>query len=198
MSLIDKDKLKEYIKRVSPCGDSTLWSAFEVYGAIDTQDIINITPATHAMWQKSSNLSEGYVCSNCGGAAWYHAYSDQVAKSKYCPNCGAKMNMDDPKTKEILRFIARFTSDGKNTQVIDTFTNGCCFWFAEILGSRFRDQKPVMMYDQIMNHFGMQINYRVYDITGDVTDQYTWEPWLKIDDELLRARVIRDCVDFVD
>lgn len=30
--------------------------------------------------------------------------------------------------------------------------------------------------DYVANHFGCKIQERVYDITGDVTEQYKWEP----------------------
>lgn len=42
-------------------------------------------------WEKSDLPGEKYVCSVCGGACWYYDYQGDVAKSKFCPNCGAKM-----------------------------------------------------------------------------------------------------------
>lgn len=42
-------------------------------------------------WIKSDIPNEEYVCSECGGACWYYDYQASVAKSRYCPNCGAKM-----------------------------------------------------------------------------------------------------------
>lgn len=33
-------------------------------------------------------------------------------------------------------------------------------------------------------------------ITGDVTEKYQVEPWDALDDELLKKRVIRDCILF--
>ena len=44
-------------------------------------------------------------------------------------------NVDSIET--ILGFIDRFTANGKRKEVIDTFSNGCCYWFANILHSRF-------------------------------------------------------------
>jgi hypothetical protein len=52
------------------------------------------------------------------------------------------------------------------------------------------------MYDHVENHFGTMICGKVYDITGDVTAKYRWEPWEKLDDELLKARIVRDCIMF--
>lgn len=42
-------------------------------------------------WLPSDIPQEKYVCSVCGGACWYYDYQGYVAKSRYCPNCGAKM-----------------------------------------------------------------------------------------------------------
>ena len=42
-------------------------------------------------WIPSDIPQEKYVCSVCGGACWYYDYQGDVAKSRYCPNCGAKM-----------------------------------------------------------------------------------------------------------
>lgn len=32
-----------------------------------------------------------------------------------------------------MKFIHRFTQGGKNNGTVETFTCGCCFWFAFIL-----------------------------------------------------------------
>lgn len=102
-----------------------------------------------------------------------------------------------------MKFIHRFTQGGKNKGIIETFTCGCCFWFAFILHERFYDpnawnQDLEIMYDQIENHFGCRIDGIVYDITGDVTEKYKWETWISLinEDELLAERIIRDCVEF--
>lgn len=42
-------------------------------------------------WEKSDIPGEKYVCSVCVGACWYYDCQGDVAKSKFCPNCGAKM-----------------------------------------------------------------------------------------------------------
>lgn len=49
----------------------------------------------HGRWVKSDIPHEEYVCSECGGACWYYDYQAIVAKSRYCPNCGAKMDLKD-------------------------------------------------------------------------------------------------------
>ena len=42
-------------------------------------------------WVKSDIPQEKYVCSACGGACWYYDFKGDVAKSRFCPNCGARM-----------------------------------------------------------------------------------------------------------
>ena len=57
-------------------------------------------------WVTSDIPQEKYVCSVCGGACWYYDYQGDVAKSRYCPNCGAKMKgvtMTNKQLAEILR-----------------------------------------------------------------------------------------------
>ena len=42
-------------------------------------------------WLTSDIPQEKYVCSICGGACWYYDCQGEVTRSRYCPNCGAKM-----------------------------------------------------------------------------------------------------------
>ena len=46
-------------------------------------------------WVTSDIPQEKYCCSVCGGACWYYDYQGDVAKSRYCPNCGAHMRKED-------------------------------------------------------------------------------------------------------
>lgn len=94
---------------------------------------------------------------------------------------------------KVAGFLARFHA-GKTTE--ETFLYGCCYWFAVILCIRFLGNGAQIQYDEIANHFGTKIEGRVYDITGDVTERYHWEPWDSLDDDALRSRVTRDSVLF--
>ena len=101
----------------------------------------------------------------------------------------------------ILNFIARFTNNGKRQEVIDTFSCGCCYWFADILWNRFcfDAEECTVLYDPILNHWACQIDGIVYDITGVITsDDYQWEDWIDFmfKDELLTKRLCRDCINF--
>lgn len=95
----------------------------------------------------------------------------------------------------VLGFISRFTRNGTAKDTIDTFTCGCCYWFAYILTVRFSILNPEIVYDDIQNHFGTRIDHRVYDITGDVTDDYTWQPWASVSEDIADS-VLRDCINF--
>lgn len=95
---------------------------------------------------------------------------------------------------EVLDFISRFTNKGRKQEVIESFTCGCCYWFAHILCNRFPN--AIMMYDLIDNHFVTLINGRLYDITGDVTGQYKVIVWDDYDDELHKQRIVNDCINF--
>ena len=90
---------------------------------------------------------------------------------------------------DILNFISHF----QNTDTINTFTNGCCYWFAHVLHSRFPELE--IMYDAVANHFVAGCDGRLYDITGDVTDKYKVVAWNDFSDELQRQRIIKQCVE---
>lgn len=97
---------------------------------------------------------------------------------------------------KVKKFIQRFNRNWNQEQVVETFSFGCCYWFSFILATRFAADGAVVMYDEVINHFGTKIDGRVYDITGDATDQYNWVPWSSISDESLREIIIRDCIMF--
>lgn len=42
-------------------------------------------------WVPSNIPCEKYVCSICGGACWHYDFGGNIVKSRFCPNCGAKM-----------------------------------------------------------------------------------------------------------
>ncbi len=105
------------------------------------------------------------------------------------------MKMTMSKEQVILNFINQFRAFGPGVE--ECFTNGMCFHFARILHMRFNDEETYLLYDQIIGHFATEINGRVYDITGDITDdpQYSWESWhsLRYKDPALAKRIHRDC-----
>lgn len=94
---------------------------------------------------------------------------------------------------EISNFINQFKAYGPN--VIDCFLNGMCYYFAQILKMRFNAE---IMYDPVINHFAARANGRIYDITGDITNdtKYHWYEWNIYEhlDELETQRIYRDCI----
>jgi len=100
--------------------------------------------------------------------------------------------------RDVMGFIGRFSTDGRRerVEVVEAFTNGCCWWFAYILSVRFAEYEPTIMVDYVANHFGCRIGAEVYDIMGTVTKQYKWEPWEDCTDELLKQRINEYCINF--
>ena len=90
----------------------------------------------------------------------------------------------------VLKFIKQFQNKG----TIETFTEGCCYWFAAILKRRFAG-KATIMYNPIDNHFATKIGYVLYDITGMIPSS-GFEPWDEFaqEDYLLTQRIIKDCI----
>jgi len=70
-------------------GESWELNLFEIQEAIDAMPVADVQPVKHGEWKINS---DGYYpyCSVCGTAA------DQLTKhlTKYCPNCGARMDGD--------------------------------------------------------------------------------------------------------
>ena len=102
---------------------------------------------------------------------------------------------------EVMEFINHFTADGSNREVIRTFSNGCCYWFAEILFQRFRGEGDCeIIYDPIINHWACRLGDKIYDITGDISNstEYSWENWdeYAAKDAAHTKRLYRDCINF--
>ena len=94
-------------------------------------------------------------------------------------------------SENIWCFIKKFSNFGK--QVVECFTKGNCFWFAVVLAMEFAGE---IYYDPIVGHFATMINGVMYDITGAVKNTNDFMSLEEIrKDELLWARLQRDCVD---
>lgn len=78
---------------------------------------------------------------------------------------------------EVLEFINRRFN---NPEVIKSFTNGNCYYFAQILRIQFCTGHIV--YNEIDNHFGYLLNNKVYDITGVICENRNdnlWKDWIR-------------------
>ena len=94
-------------------------------------------------------------------------------------------------SENILQFIKKFSDFGN--QVVECFTKGNCFWFAMVLAMEFTGE---IYYDPIVGHFATMIDGVLYDITGAVENTGDFVSLKEIrKDELLWARLRRDCVD---
>lgn len=72
--------------------------AYECFAnSIDAIPEADVEPVRHGRWEKSNIPHEKYCCSVCGGACWYYDYAADVARSRFCPNCGAKMDGKEKK-----------------------------------------------------------------------------------------------------
>lgn len=93
----------------------------------------------------------------------------------------------------VLKFINNFHHN--NSQVVENFLLGNCYWFAKILAERF-NPIGIIMYDDILNHFGCRIGNHIYDISGDVSDNYNWKEWesFRLIDPLHTLTIERDCI----
>lgn len=100
---------------------------------------------------------------------------------------------------EVEKFINKFKFLAPHAAE-DLFLYGDYYYFSVILKERFKD-KAIMKYLIIDNHFITEIDGRMYDICGDITDNVDrkqmidWND-MKDYDELLYNRIIRDCINF--
>lgn len=99
---------------------------------------------------------------------------------------------------KVLQFIGHFNGSE------EVFLHGCCYWFAEILEQRFFvDAKAAIKYEPVEGHFMTEIDGRLYDIRGDVTDMYGDKELYDLDemrhdrDEHRKYwKLMRECRDF--
>lgn len=72
--------------------------------------------------------------------------------------------------KEVLSYIDGFRSFDKSGDIERLFTQGYCYQFARLLEDRFED--ACIQYEPTWGHFVTEIDGRLYDIRGDVTELY--------------------------
>lgn len=95
----------------------------------------------------------------------------------------------------VNNYIKQFTVYGPAVE--ECFRFGMCYQFSELLCARFRYVSR-RVYDPVINHFAVEIDGRIYDVTGDITDNkgYRWEYWdvYQYQDSLHTKHIIRDCI----
>lgn len=88
----------------------------------------------------------------------------------------------------ILEFIQRRFEKDCN------WINGNCYYFANILKTRFPDGQ--IYYDVIYGHFVFKYQDGYYDWTGIIEPDGYLVEWDKFEeyDSLLKQRIVRDCI----
>lgn len=94
---------------------------------------------------------------------------------------------------KVINFLKKFQSQ---ISAKEPLSRDCCYWFAAILFGRFIRDGAEIVYDDSAEHFGTRINGRVYDITGDVTDTYTWVSWRSIPDSDHKKEIVSKYITF--
>lgn len=89
----------------------------------------------------------------------------------------------------IDKFIDNFKSSHPE-EITDTFLNYNCYWFAQILEQLFDAE---VLYDEDTTHFVALYNNQLYDIRGDVTELYSIENLVYIDEDC--TDVYRDLIE---
>ena len=85
---VEREKVLSKAAPVEGCF-SDMISAYDVV-MLPTADV---TPVRHGRWEKQSGL---YSCSECGKTCPYDVQADVIEywACNYCPNCGAKMDLE--------------------------------------------------------------------------------------------------------
>ena len=91
--------MAEYIKREAAyedfekCnGENPKWTPSRVKPLIARQKAANVAPVRHGRWEYNNSVNF-WQCSRCGENAPIHGKWMQL-KTHYCPNCGAKMDLE--------------------------------------------------------------------------------------------------------
>ena len=81
----------------SPISSNGLISSSDALKRLADLPVADVSPVVHGRWEVSDTPCERFKCSECGGGCWYYDYHGDVAKSRYCPSCGAKMDKEASK-----------------------------------------------------------------------------------------------------
>lgn len=96
---IDAEELELEYYGLSIHGTVAVKSVLPVFvNLLDKQPTADVEEVKHGEWYLLDECAnEGVYCSVCHKKVYKTDYANQNVKSKYCPNCGAKM---DGKRKE--------------------------------------------------------------------------------------------------
>ena len=94
MRPIDADALLEKMQRTS--------RYFSVVYDVDAMPTLDVAPVVHGRWVLLDECyNEGVYCSACHKKVYKKCYANQKIKSKFCPNCGARMDGGDSDAESV-------------------------------------------------------------------------------------------------
>lgn len=95
---IDTDKLIEQFKERHGNRSEYLkiYTLSEIINVIDQQSATDVQEVKHGCWINKPLSGYSYCrCSNCRKITEIFVSRYKVATQKYCPNCGAKMDLEE-------------------------------------------------------------------------------------------------------
>ena len=61
-----------------------------MHNVLDGVPAVDAAPVVHGQWIETPSFAPEYECSECGQSyEWW-----EVSEAHYCPNCGAKMDLE--------------------------------------------------------------------------------------------------------
>lgn len=83
----------EYIERNGDWYDPTSWECIaDACKAIKTAPAADVAPVVHGEWVDTPD-GTATICSYC--KADWNVFDNDTYRFNYCPNCGAKMDLED-------------------------------------------------------------------------------------------------------
>lgn len=99
MAYIEKEPIVEFITKGLNNPDKTKafgHDAIEILTEIEYTPTADVVEVKHGEWFLLDDCAnEGVYCSVCHKKVYKKCYENQKLKSKYCPNCAAKMDGRD-------------------------------------------------------------------------------------------------------
>lgn len=109
MRLIDADALIEAIDEISwysfyngnfvngaECDEKALYKAIDIFATVDNAPTIEAEPVKHGRWVKKwhDNSLIGHEYEECPDCGCIISDTEKFWDCNYCPNCGAKMDLE--------------------------------------------------------------------------------------------------------
>ena len=93
--------MSEYIKReqvlkLLESAQAWGWSMNTLYEEMQALPVEDVAPVVHAKWIQCLETDE-WTCSNCEVTQICFDFTPKELGMSYCPNCGAKMDLEEDK-----------------------------------------------------------------------------------------------------